>query len=170
MARATQRIERADEIEHGAVDHGALGRRLGIELGQVMLVAEILHDGAAFPEHALGQALGLHHRREVGRVHGQELLGAGLAVNVILGEFELGGAHEDADGHVVHTWFQHMQFHISSSLGSFSTDSLATGLPTVTRFFGSSALQWHRQDEPRRCCSLRARRGFYGLRTAHPHG
>jgi hypothetical protein len=45
-----QRIDRADEVEHRAVDHRPLARIARIELVEAVLVAEVLHDRAALPE------------------------------------------------------------------------------------------------------------------------
>jgi hypothetical protein len=103
-------IERADDIEHRAVDHRARRRRLGIEAVEMVRVAQILHDGAAFPHHALRQIGGFHHRRQMGGILRQEPFRAGLAVDVVLGEFQLRRAHENARRHIVHARLQNMQF------------------------------------------------------------
>ena len=94
-------IERADDIEHRAVDHRPLFRIGRIELVEMMLVREILHDRAALPHHSFRQAGRFHHRRQMGRVLGQKVVGASLAIDVVLGEIELGRAYEHARGHVV---------------------------------------------------------------------
>ena len=170
-------VKRADQIEHGAVDHRPLGRRLGIEPRELMLVAEILHDGAAFPDDALGQALGFDHRRHVRRVHRQEFLRTGLAVDIVLGEVEFRRAHEYPRRHVVYARLQHMQFHRSHFVppvvmitGTFSMDSWATGRPRAKRCAWPSAARWHRPDGLRRCYSRPVPRGYDVLRTAHRHG
>src|SRR4029450_9171173 len=61
-------IERADQVEHRAVDHRPLARIRRIEAVEAMLVAEVLHDRAALPQGALRQSRLLEKRREVGRV------------------------------------------------------------------------------------------------------
>jgi hypothetical protein len=102
-------IERAGQKEHGAVDHGTPFRVFRIKLIEPVLIAEILHDGAALPDDTLRQALGLDHRRQMGRVLGRVFVRARLSPRIILGEIELGRTQENADGHVVDAGLQHVE-------------------------------------------------------------
>ena len=102
-------IERADDVEHRAVHHRALFRLGRIELVEMVDVAEILHDCAALQHHALRQVRRFDHRRQMRGILADELGRARLAVDVVFGELELGGAHEHARRHVVHARLDDMQ-------------------------------------------------------------
>src|SRR5512132_2089867 len=72
---------------------------------------EIHHHRAALAEGALRELIGLDHRREACRVLRQVLLLLRLPPDVLLVDRNPGGAHEDADGHVVHARREHVQLH-----------------------------------------------------------
>src|SRR5207253_8522878 len=91
----------ADQVEHRAVDHGALAWIGGIEPVEAVLVAEVLHDRAALPERAFRQPVLLEQRRQIGWVLGEELVRALLAPDVDLLEVETGSADEDARAEIV---------------------------------------------------------------------
>jgi hypothetical protein len=57
----------------------------------------------------LRQARRLHHRRQMSRIPGEKVVGAGLAVDVVLGEVELRRTNEDARGYVVDAWLDDMK-------------------------------------------------------------
>src|SRR4029077_17530336 len=89
--------------------HRALARCLRIELGEAVLVAEVLHDRAALPERSLRQALLLEHRREVRRVLLEELRRRRLPPDIELFEVEPGGPDEDPSRQVVDARLEHVQ-------------------------------------------------------------
>ncbi len=104
-----QRVERADQVEHRAVDHRTLPGIGRVEAVEAVLVAEVLHDRAALPERALREPFLLEKRRQVGGVLGEEARRRLLAPDVDLLVVETRRPHEDADGQIVHARLEDAQ-------------------------------------------------------------
>src|SRR5262249_37309351 len=96
-----QRIERADQVEHRAVDHRPRCGIRRIELRQTVLVAEVLHDSAALPQRAALLTALLVEPRQVRRVLGEEFGRSLLPPHVDLVELEPRGPYEDPRAQVV---------------------------------------------------------------------
>jgi hypothetical protein len=78
-----------------------------------MQIAQVLHDRAAFPQHAFRQLIAFELRRQVRWVLGAKHLAARLAEHVLLVAIEAGGTHEHANRHIVHARRKYAEFHFS---------------------------------------------------------